>query len=92
MDQSLTLSMAYILFSRGVSAFPNVRSGEVGTLIKTLHMSTTCSCRCVLETCTPACDWVYSFKCISFSVWVHSTRVVYSHCVHSCFGCHTVVR
>jgi hypothetical protein len=79
MDQSLTLSMAYILFSRGVSAFPNVRSGEVGTLIKTLHMSTTCSCRCVLETCTPACDWVYAFKCISLSFWVHSTRVVYSH-------------
>jgi hypothetical protein len=23
--------------------FPNVRSGEVGTLITTLHMSTTCS-------------------------------------------------
>jgi hypothetical protein len=37
MHQSLTLSMEYILFSRGVSAFPNVRSGEVGTLIKTLY-------------------------------------------------------
>jgi hypothetical protein len=46
----------------------NVRSGEVGTLIKTLHMSTTCSCRCVLETCTPACDWVYAFKCISDAI------------------------
>jgi hypothetical protein len=78
MHQCLTLSMASILFSRGVSAFPNVRSGEVGTLTKTQHMSMTCSCRCVLETCTPACDWVYAFKCISLSFWVHSTRVVYS--------------
>jgi hypothetical protein len=80
MHQSLTLSMAYMLFSRGVSAFPNVRSGEVSTLIKTLHMSTTCSCRYVLETCTPACDWVYAVKCISLSFWgSYSTRVVYSH-------------
>ena len=38
-----------------------------------------CSCRCVPETCTPACDWVYAFKFISLSFWVHSTRVVYSH-------------
>ena len=30
--------MACILFSRGVSAFPKVRSGEVGTQVKTLHM------------------------------------------------------
>jgi hypothetical protein len=79
MHQTLTLSMAYILFSSGVSAFPNVRSGEVGTIIKTLHMSMTSSRRCVLETCTPECDWVYAFKCISLSFWVHSTRVVYSH-------------
>ena len=42
MHQSLTLSMAYILFSRGVSAFPNVRSGEVGTLQpRTQALSTT---------------------------------------------------
>ena len=71
--------MAYILFFRGVSAFPNVRSGEVGALIKTQHMSMTCSWRCVLKTCTPACDWVYAFKFISLGFWVHSTRVVYSH-------------
>ncbi len=47
----------------GIQVFPNVRSGEVGTL------NTPYTClrlvlvfRCVLETLIPKCDWVYGLN------------------------------
>ena len=45
-------------------------------LARWVHLSKPYTClrrvlvfRCVLKTCTPECDWVYAFKCISWSNW-----------------------